>query len=148
LPEPLLNANQKRSLSVALRLVEEIFDEVESLILSGPRQGTLLEFTGKLSAEEGKELLERLALGRQVVKEMVRRFALEKVPLDLRSRLTASLTYLWTVLADAYSKDLRDYGPISEELPQFLDPSLDRLEDLVQEMKRIVLGRGDSRESR
>lgn len=148
MPEPLLNANQKRSLSVALRLVEEAFDEIEAQLRAGPLQGVLLEFTGVLTAEEGKALREKLAEGRQVVKDMVRQFGLEKASVDLRSRLAASLTYLWTVLADVHSKGLRDYGPISEELPQFLDPSLDRLEDLVQEMKRAVLGRGDSHESR
>lgn len=141
MPEPLLNANQKRSLSVALRLVEEIFDEVESLILSGPRQGTLLEFTGKLSAEEGEVLLDRLALGRQVVKELVEQFGLEKVPVDLRSRLTASLTYLWTVLVDARSEGLKNYGAVSEGLSRVLDPKLDLLTKLVQAMKRQILGK-------
>lgn len=134
----LLNENQKRSVSVTLRLFEERLAEIERLLTVDER-GVLYERVGRFSPGQILKMRALIEETRAVIGEMARQFDLEHVPQDPARRIAALLSVTWESLEDLYAKPLRAYGAVDPRLAESIDPFADRLTWLAMALRHVAV---------
>ena len=86
------------------------------------------------------ELLKRISLVRERICVMKGEFDLEKRSKDASRDFMGKLVYGWEILEGAKARHLRGYGAVAEELANALDPHLNEIIILVDEMRDLVIG--------
>ena len=133
----LLNENQKRSVAVTLRLLEERLVEVERLLTIQER-GILYESIAHFSPRQIKLMRAYLAELRQEIAEMSRVFELGREMQDPARRIMGLMSVSWESLEELHGKPLRAYGAVDERLPAVIDPMADRLTRLTRDLQLIA----------
>ena len=131
-----LGENHRRAVSVLLRGLERMCDEIESALVEAP--GVLRRVKDDLSAAQGMAL--RKMSGR--VRGEIRRLNLEiELEPGVRSRqrtIRAILSVNIINLEESGSERLRGYGVLSKEAAAQLDGEFNRLIALLEEMEAVV----------
>jgi len=137
-----LNPLQKNSLRISLMLIERGMLEVDRLLSDGEHEGILFRITDDLREETKTDLWRLIHELRQIVREMKDRFQLD-LEIDEKSRaIFGKVPLLWEIVTDTDANRLRGYGKIDPALKDLLDPSIERLSDLLLRMHQLVAGRG------
>jgi hypothetical protein len=135
-----LNEHQRRRIEVSLALVDRALLEMERYYLSEkPLTSEMVTFTSDLRPAERQQILrliEQFRHGLRVVRE---KFQLTPQEVNLRRLLRSYFSHFWSVLHDCRSTKLRGYGDVDPELAHHLDPEMDRLIALAEELERIIL---------
>jgi hypothetical protein len=127
-----INDNHRRALASAVQHVERTLKEFVQLVTEGRSQ---------LPAEQTQELLKRIAVARQQVKNFRSHF---KFP-DNRRRdpswaIQVGVASLWEILEDCKSDPLRGYGEVPEETKPALDTQVQNLIDALQNIAAAARG--------
>lgn len=135
----MLDKNQKRGLTIALRAMEENIRYVEQVFNNGDYNGVLYDM--KCNMEEGvkREIFKRVLLIKDRIKELSKRFDLEKEPRDQAKEIFGKLSSCWCILEDVKAGKLKRYGVIADELEDVLDPHLNGIIDLILDIERLLL---------
>lgn len=128
----LLNDAQKRSLSVALRMIEETLDKAETLIERGYYRGITYESVCTVNPQTRHELTNIFQQIRELLGELMCLFDLEPEQRDAARQIYADLFYSWEVAEGVKTNMLKRYGTVASGVAQILDPRLDRLIELVR----------------
>ncbi len=102
----MLNKDQKRGLTIALRIVEENMQYVEQLFNNGAYDGILYDI--KCNMDEGVkgELFKRVSLIKDQIKALSKRFALEKELREPAKEIWGKLTSCWSILEDVKATEM------------------------------------------
>ncbi len=127
-----LPPSHRRSLSVTAALVEESSDELEQLLRArGPRKtASVIEVA--YNEADRERLLHALTELRKANEQMIRDLDLQQTVKAEDRIVTASLSHLWTVLADSTSLGLRGFGTLSPDAAQAIDRHIGKMVDLVK----------------
>lgn len=136
----LLNPSQRGSLATTLSTLEEMLCEIERNLTLGGCKGVLYEVQDDVPVQMRGEILKRLSLVREKIKVMEERFDLEKKSRGVSRDTMGKLVYGWEILEGAKARYLRGYGAVADGLAEALDPQLDEIIGLVDEMRDLVMG--------
>ena len=95
--DPLLNENQKRSVTVTLRLFEERLSEIERL-LTGDERGILYERVAHFSPEQTRLLRAQIDQAREMIRDMATQFNLPREVQEPTRRIFGLLSITWESL--------------------------------------------------
>jgi hypothetical protein len=126
----LLNENQKRSVTITLRLFEERLAEIERLLTISER-GILYERIAHFSPAQQQSIRRLIDEARAAIQEMAREFGLERESQDPVRRIVGLLSVTWESLEELYAKPLRAYGYVDPRLPGAIDPWAEKLTQLA-----------------
>jgi len=133
-----LNPLQKNSLRISLMLIERGMLEVDRLLSDGEHEGILFRITDDLREETKTDLWRLIHELRQIVREMKDRFRLDWEPLEKRRTIFGKVPLLWEIAAGSNASRLRGYGDTHPALKDLLDPSIERLSDLLLRMQSLL----------
>lgn len=135
-----LNANQRRSLSVTLRVVENALVTVEGL-LRCPPTGALTRATDPVGPEVEPRLREALADLQADVLALAHLVNVAPGELPVRGRAAALLISAWEAVCDSHPSRLRAYGAVDEDVNQALAGPMARLADRLLEAHSLLMQR-------
>ncbi len=139
----LLNPGQKKSLAMTLSVLEEMLNEIELTISRGPVRWITFEMNeDDLPAEAKREILQKVGIIREEIRGMMEEFALNKRTRRTGGDIIGKLSCVWEVLEGTKARHLGGYGTVAEGLAELLDPRLDSIIVLVDEIRNLVSGRG------
>lgn len=142
----LLNPGQTKSLIMTLSILEETLVEIEFAILHRPGRWITYEISDDELPDEIKtDIVARIAVIRERISRIMQEFNLPKRNKRTGAEIVGKLAFAWEILEGAKAKHLRGYGAIAEGLAEELDPRLDAVIVLVDDVRRIV---SDSRRGR
>lgn len=135
----MLNKDQKRGLTIALRIMEENIRYVEQVFNNDDYNGIL--YYTKCNMDEGvkREIFKRTLLIKDRIKALSERFDLEKELRDPAKEIFGKMSSCWCILEDAKARKLKRYGVVANELEDILDPHLNGIIDLIFDMERLLL---------
>jgi len=133
-----LNEYQRRGLSATFRTLEEMMQEIETVINSDGYKGSLLEIDNDSSPQAREEILKRIRLIRGEISRLSKQFSLEMKQMKSSRQMLSNLSYCWEILEGSKAKKLRGYGEVAEGLEQVLDPHINTIVDLIAEMENIL----------
>lgn len=134
----MLNVSQKRRVSVTLSSLEEDLHDMERLLKSEDYIGIVYEMDNDIPSPAKNALIRKIAQVKNRIRSLAERFDLERERRSLRRQLSARLTYVWTTIEEIKTRHLRGYGAVAEGLKDTLDPELDAIIGLIQEMERLL----------
>jgi len=133
-----LGENHRRVVSVLLRGLEQMCDEIEARLKEAP--GVLRQVKSDLSAAQGAALREMTARVREEIRRLNTEIELDAAIRSPRRSILALLSAGIVNLEESGSKRLRGYGPLASEAAIRLDDELSRLVALLEEMTTIAEG--------
>jgi len=133
-----LNEYQRRGLSATFRTLEEMMQEIETVINSDGYKGSLLEIDNDISPQAREEILKRIGLIREKIGRLSKQFSLEMKQMKSSRQMLSDLSYCWEILEGSKAKKLRGYGEVAEGLEEVLDPQINIIVDLITEMENIL----------
>jgi len=141
-----VNERHRQVIELHLRIVEREMAELETFVLSNGEEGILYRVRNPLSEQVRKELLAQIGKVRKGIRELKELYNLAVEERDVVPRIRALLSHDWIVLCETVSKQLRGFGDPDPELAKVLDPSVEKLVDVVQEMQAILRSNDLSKE--
>ena len=135
----MLNKDQKRGLTIALRIVEENMQYVEQVFNNGTYDGILYDVKCNMAEGVKGEIFKRVLLIKDKIKALAKRFALEKELREPAKEIFGKLSSCWSILEDAKARKLQRYGIVANELEDVLDPYLNGIIDLMFDIERLLL---------
>lgn len=136
----MLNKDQKRGLSIALRIMEENIRDIEQVLNSESYTGILYDTKSRISPEVREEIFKKVLLIRDKIKVISDGFTLEKEYREVISDILGKLFSSWEIVENVKAKKLKRYGSVSDGLDRILDPHLNTITDLIIEIERLILG--------
>lgn len=116
----LLNNPQKRSLAIALEQAKEAVRQIKRLNDVSP------------------ELEVKLSEINKTVNRAEKEFGLEPIINDPRQGIIGTLSVLWVTLEESRPEKMGRYGAVDPDLSPKLGPKIDRLIELVSEVRKLV----------
>lgn len=135
----MLNKDQKRGLTIALRIAEENMQYVEQVFNNGDYNGILYDMKCSIDEEVKGELFKKVSLIKDQIKALSKRFALEKELREPAKEIFGKLTSCWSILEEAKARKLKRYGAVAYKLEEVLDPHLNGIIDLMFDIERLLL---------
>lgn len=131
-----LGENHRRVVSVLLRGLEQMCDEIEARLAEMP--GVLRQVKSDLSPAQGAALREMTARVREEILRLNTEIELDAAIRSPRRTILALLSASIVNLEESDSKRLRGYGPLASEAAARLDDELNHLIALLEEMTTIA----------
>lgn len=137
-----LNANQARAVAIRLRLLEERLALVRHLMDVNER-GTLYRRDRAAFTPGQRARIEALMAEVQAeIASVTVSFGLPAEEQDAARRIVGLLAMTWQSLGDIRAGSLGAHGAVDPGLRQTLDPSVERLLELVLAMEKAASGSG------
>jgi len=142
-----ISRNHKIRLSVSMQVLEDTISEVEEIIMKDANQRKLMNETiDNISSWEKALILKRIEEIRGLINYIAKELNLEKRREETRSQILGAMTIQWVNLEEIKSKKLSGYGEVPDEMREFLDPQVDRIISLVNEIAKIATSKEKDRE--
>lgn len=135
-----LNENQRRAISVTLRLLEERLVDIEQ-VMNGNAQGILYRRTARFTSQQRKEMRKLIAAMREEIRRAATQFHLAVEEQSAERYISGKLSMSWESLEDTRSRKLKAYGEVDPALKETLDPILQRLIDLLFTLEDATRGK-------
>jgi hypothetical protein len=130
----LLNRYQRNSVAIVLRRIEMTLRSVLA-DLAHEEEGILFRQNGRVSGQQRDRIERIIEKALHEIGDLARRFDLPSERHDTRAALMGKLSVMWSDLHEIRARSLRGYGEVHPDLEEFLDPSVARLVDLVEELR-------------
>jgi len=131
-----LGENHRRAVSVLLRGLERMCDEIESALVETP--GVLRRVKDDLSAAQGMALRKMSGRVRGEIRRLNSEIELDPAVRSRQRTIRAILSVNIINLEESGSERLRGYGPMSKEAAEQLDGEFNLLIALLEEMEAVV----------
>ena len=135
-----LNRNQERAVAVRLRMLEERLAIMTRLMDEDERGRLYRRDRARLSAEQRAGMEALIVEIRAEIARVADTFHLASEEQDSARRIVGLLGITWEGLGDVRAGRLRGLGDVDPTLREQLNPSVERLMDLVLDLQRITSG--------
>ncbi len=135
-----VHANHKRGILSALRLLDQMLCEIEEYAQGREVASVLYRERNTLTAAQKQALTSETAAMKQELKEIKDRLGLAARKESVAREIWAKSSGLWETLVETTSRHLKRYGPVSEELAEFLDPRIEQLIEHLLNLSRLSRG--------
>lgn len=134
----MLNKDQKKGLTIALRIVEENMQKIEQLLENKTYEGILYDTKCCVTPDVKEEILKRVSFLKARINYISDMFVLEKEYREGLRKIFGILPSCWEIIENVKSKRLKRYGDVQDGLDNALDPQLNRITDLILEMEHLL----------
>lgn len=138
IPVPAISRNHQRALTSRLRALDESLCQFERWARLELLQSVLFAEKNSLSARQRQQILEETAHLREVLTELRDDLGLRREVSGTRQAVAADCAYLWEVLIELEPRYLKNYGAVSDELADYLQPRLARIQQAMERLGQIV----------
>ena len=132
-----LNANQKRAVTVTLRLLEERLAHIER-VMNEDEEGVLYRRVARFSPDQRAKMDKLIAAMRGQIRRAAERFYLPQEEQDAAREIVGKLTLSWEGLEDSRPRKLGAYGNVDPALKETLDPILQELIRLLFRLEAVA----------
>jgi len=133
-----LNKNQERAVAVRLRMLEERLAIIARLMDDDERGRLYRRDRAPYSAEQRARIEAAIFEIRAEVAQVADTFGLASEEQDAARRIVGLLGITWEGLGDVRAGRLRGLGDVDPALREQLNPSVERLMDLVLDLQGIA----------
>jgi hypothetical protein len=133
-----LNRNQERAVAVRLRMLEERLAIIVRLMDDDERGRLYRRDRAPYSAEQRARIDSVILEIRAEIAHVADTFGLASEEQDAARRIVGLLGITWEGLGDVRAGRLRGLGDVDPALPERLNPSVERLMDLVLDLQTIA----------
>lgn len=133
----MLNKAQERRLSSSLRIVEDSLREIDRMIEASDYSAILKEVKHDVPEKTQAAIRNKLSLIRNKIEIITEGFNLSKTQIESSRYIRTKLSHCWQVLEDAKTIKLKRFGETSREVEDTLDPQINEIIDIVQEMEHL-----------
>ena len=134
----MLNKDQKRGLTIALRIVEENMQKIEQLLENKTYEGILYDTKCCVTPDVKEEILKRVSFLKARINYISDIFVLEKESREGLRKIFGILPSCWEIIENVKTKRLKRYGDVQNGLDNVLDPQLNGITDLILEMEQLL----------
>lgn len=134
-----LNANQKRAVTVTLRLLEERLADIERVIAADER-GILYERVASFTPAQRARMNELIGALREQIRQVAEEFQLPREQHSAARYVVGTVSLLWESVEEIRSRKLKSYGEVDPQLKQTLDPMLQRIIRLLFDLTATAQG--------
>ena len=134
----MLNKDQKRGLTIALRIAEENMQKIEQILENKTYEGVLYDSECSVTTDIKEEILKRVSFVKVRINYISNIFVLEKEYREGLREIFSILPSCWEIVENVKAKRLKRYGDVQNGLDNVLDPQLDRITDLILEMEQLL----------
>ena len=138
----MLNDSQRRGLSTALCVFEEMLFEVAQVLQQKSYRGLLQEVEDDISLHIKDAMSEKILLIKDTVNHLADSLKLEKRIVNTSKQVTGKLFYCLELLENVKAKRLQRYGSIRDGLEDILDPQINLLIASVSSLVNLVRDKG------
>ena len=135
-----LNENQRRAVTITLRLLEERLADIERIIHKD-EQGILYSRQVSFAPEQVKQIETLIAAMRDEIRHLATDFQLPREEQNVARAIVGTLEMSWESLEEVRPRRLRNYGSVDPVLKETLDPSVKRLIDLLFDLQDAATGK-------
>jgi hypothetical protein len=132
-----LNENQKRAVTVTLRLLEERLADIERVI-EEDEDGVLYRRVARFSPGQREKMDELIAAMRGQIRRAAVRFRLPQEEQNAAREIAGKVTLSWESLEDSRPRKLGAYGNVDPALKETLDPILQELIRLLFRLEAVA----------
>jgi hypothetical protein len=133
-----LNKNQERAVALRLRMLEERLAIMARLMDDDERGRLYRRDRAPYSAEQRARIEAMILEIRAEIAHVADTFGLASEEQDAARRIVGLLGITWEGLGDVRAGRLRGLGDVDPALREQLNPSIERLMDLVLDLQRIA----------
>ena len=137
-----LNQNQERAVAIRLRLLEERLAIIGRLMDQDERGRLYRRDRAPFSAEQRARMEALMVEIRAEIAHVADTFGLASEEQDAARRIIGLLGITWEGLGDVRAGRLRGLGDVDPELQVLLNPSVERLMQLVLALQETATGVG------
>ncbi len=137
-----LNENQRRAVTITLRLLEERLVDVERAIHQD-EQGILYSRRVSFTPEQVEQIEALIAAMRDEIRHLATAFQLPREEQNVARAIVGTLEMSWESLEEVRPPRLRNYGSVDPVLKETLDPGVKRLIDLLFDLQDAATGKKD-----
>ncbi len=130
--------NHKARLSVSMQVLEDTISDVEGIMRGTDRRKVMTEVVDSFSSWEKALILKRIGEIKGLINYITQNLDLEKRKEETKRRILGVMTIQQVNLEEIKSKRLRGYGEVPGELREFLDPQVDKMMNLGDEICKIA----------
>jgi hypothetical protein len=134
----MLNPSQKNALRLTLELLESELRHLRRLLQKGEGQRLLLHIMDDLTDEEKRLLNERIDRLISYVVHLKDSFDLTNREKVLRRIVKATSVYLSTQVGELIPEKLEQYGEMTVEVKEILDPILNEVISILGQIESMV----------
>jgi len=138
-----LNVNQRRAVSVTLRLLEERLADIERA-MEGSEQGILYRRIARFTPKQREQMRLLITAMREEIRGAATQFHLIVEEQSAARYVIGTLSMSWESLEETRPRKLKAYGEVDPALEETLEPILQRLIQLLFDLEDAALGE-DSR---
>lgn len=133
-----LNRNQERAVAIRLRLLEERLAIIGRLMDEEERGRLYHRDRAPFSAEQRARMEALMVEIRAEIVDVADTFGLASEEQDAARRIIGLLGITWEGLGDVRTGRLRGFGDVNPELQVLLNPSVERLMQLVLALQKVA----------
>ncbi len=137
-----LNENQRRAVTITLRLLEERLASVEQMIHED-EQGILYSRRVSFSPEQVEQIERLIAAMRDEIRHLATVFQLPHEDQNVARAVVGTLEMSWESLEEVRPRRLKNYGAVDPALKETLDPSVKHLIGLLFDLQDAATGKKD-----
>ncbi|GBD39813.1 hypothetical protein HRbin37_02099 [bacterium HR37] len=131
--------NHRTYLSITMQVLEDTILEVERILTNNPSCTKIMtETLNDISHCETTLILQHMAEIKKLISHIAIKLKLEKQLRKTRNAILGSMTVQRINLEEIKSKKLSGYGSMPDQLKEYLDPQVDRIINLIEEICKIL----------
>ncbi len=134
----MLNENQKRALSITLRIVEKELRDIEHVLGSSDDIGILYEMKQNIPPAVKDEVFKEIVQIKERIKAVAEKFDLGQESINANKEALRALPYCWEILEDAKARGMKKYGDVANGLKDILDPQISIIIDLILKIEHLL----------
>ena len=134
----MLNEFQKRRLSITITGIEEDLYDIEECLKSQDYHGVLYEIRNDIPMTTRDAMIANIMLIRKGISSLAEQFGLRGETRMLSRKISSKLSILWVSLEETKARRLTGYGEVTAGLHDLLDPALDEIIALFEEIRQAL----------
>ncbi|MCL4393756.1 MAG: hypothetical protein M1482_02910 [Chloroflexi bacterium] len=137
-----MSENQRRAVTVSLRLLEERLANVDRMIHEG-EQGTLYSRPVPFTVGQVTQMEALIAAMRDEIRRVAAEYELPSEEQNAARAIVGALAMSWESLEEVRPRRLRNYGSVDPGLKETLEPRLKHLIRLLFDLQATATGERD-----
>ena len=139
---PDLNENHRRSLSVLVRHVAKLLDEIDRLLFAARRPSPFNHLVSDVSPAQAGVIRDYVDKARRALLAAAERHRLDVLgsPLDVRHAIDVQAVMASIAVEDSRPRRLRGYGALDPSVAEEVDRTCDEIDRALRELQAFVRG--------
>lgn len=128
-----LSNNHNRVISVIMKIIEKKADEIIE-VLNNPKNEITYQVVRDIEKSDNERKLKAAYKLKKIIKQIFTEYNLQKEVHKQSQIINSKKINLWSLLNDAYSNKLNNYGKFNPDLKEKYDMTISELINIIEEL--------------